>query len=666
MDANALRVASPPPRPLMVWDGDCRFCGGWVRRWQHITRDEVDYEPYQSVGNRFPEIAAAQYAREIHLIFPDGRVVRGAAAVFEALNTVPGHSWELKLYHRVPLFAKASEVFYRGVATNRSFLSLLTRIFWGDPGTRSTYRFSGMLFLRMLGLIYLIAFVSFWTQSAGLVGDHGLIPVKDYFDAIKLQVSSGGFDRFMVAPSLLWLSPDSAGLNAICGTGVGCALLVMMGLVPGWAMLGCVLTYGSLRGGVPPPFLDFQWDLLLVESGLVALLVAPWGFWQKPMAPREPPAIGRWAVWWLLFKLMLMSGLVKLLWNDTGPGPANPDWLRHFVSYITSVPIGKNTWLDGTALQYHYFTQPIPSATSWWFAHRPDWFQSVSVWTCMVIELFVPFAFFGPRRLRHLAAMLQIFLQVMFLISGNYGFFNLLTIVLCLPLFDDTFWPARVRSFIERGTIRKKFTEPSLAKIIFRRSGVILRAIVAGFILLIGLVQFVQEWRACPRPAPAEPSKPAEPGFLGRMETQSWQTIELAADRARQIGLINRYGLFRVMTTERPELVIEGSNDGQTWKEYEFVWKPGDPMREPSFSTPHMPRLDWQMWFAALDIYGSRGTSSPQWLGLFCNQLRVGNPNVLGLLDHNPFPNAPPKLLRIVLYLYKFTTPEEHAKTASR
>ncbi len=652
MDANALRVASPPPRPLMVWDGDCHFCGGWVRRWQHVTGDEVDYEPYQSVGNRFPEIKASEYAREIHLIFPDGRVARGAAAVFAALNTVPGHSWSLWLYQSLPPFAKISEWFYRGVAQNRAFLSLLTRIFWGDPGVRSTYRFSGMLFLRMLGLIYLIAFISFWAQSAGLVGDHGLFPIKDYFSVVKAQAGSDNFERFMAAPSLLWLSPDSAGLNAICGTGVGCALLVMMGLVPGWALLGCVLMYGSLRGGVPI-FLNFQWDILLVESGLVALLFAPWGLWQKPMAPREPPVIGRWAVWWLLFKLMVMSGLVKLLWNDTGPGPTNPDWFRHFVSYITSVPIGKNTWLDGTALQYHYFTQPIPAATSWWFAHLPDWFQSTSLWTCMTIELIVPFAFFGPRRLRHIAALLQIFLQVMFLISGNYGFFNLLTIVLCLPLFDDTFWPARVRSFIERGVAPVEHA-PSRARYIWNRSCAITRATLAGFILIVGLVEFHETWQARTG-APAQKSPTLDEVLR----------LDFVTQRLQEIGIVNTYGLFRVMTTERPELVVEGSDDGQTWKEYDFVWKPGDPMREPSFSTPHMPRLDWQMWFAANEIYDSRGTSVPRWLVLFCGQLRAGNPNVIGLLDHNPFPNAPPKQLRIVLYLYNFTTREEHAKTGA-
>ncbi len=126
----------------MVWDGDCRFCGMWIRRWHGMTGDAVDYETSQSVGHRFAELTPEHYAREVYLILPDGRVYRGAEAVFSALDCGGGPGWALKLYRRVPPFAKISEWFYRGVASNRTSLSLLTRLFWGDPGVRSTYRFS--------------------------------------------------------------------------------------------------------------------------------------------------------------------------------------------------------------------------------------------------------------------------------------------------------------------------------------------------------------------------------------------------------------------------------------------------------------------------------------------------------------------------------------------
>jgi lipase maturation factor 1 len=643
MDLLTLRVARPPARPLMIWDGECHFCGGWIRRWQGYTGGAVDYETFQSVGTRFAELGEKDYAKAVYLVLPDGRVFRGAEAVFESLNLAPGHGWGLKLYHHVPGFKPVSEWFYRGVAQNRQGLSLLTKLFIGDPGVPSTYRFSGMLFLRLLGLIFLVAFVSFWGQAAGLVGDHGIIPVGDYFNAISGVKGTTAASRFWSAPSLLWFFPNSFGLNWLAGVGSACSLLLMAGLVPGWALLGCVITYASLRNGVPV-FLNFQWDALLVESGFVALLIAPWGLWQRAWAPREPSKVGRWLTWWLLFKLMFMSGLVKILTNDNGAGPDHPGWFRRIISSVTGVPIGKNTWLDGTALQYHYFTQPIPASTSWWFHNQAPWFQAYSLWLCMFIELVVPFAFLGPRRLRHLAALLQIFLQVALLLSGNYGFFNLLTIVLCIPLFDDTFWPKRVRKIIGSEPPPRRIFPPTL-----RLTGMMTRGLLAGFVFFVGLVQFWQTWDGRTRATAPAP------------RTQN--RIDQIADLSSQLGIANSYGLFRVMTTERPEIVIEGSTDGVNWREYSFVWKPGDPMRQPTFTTPHMPRLDWQMWFAALQVYYDR--SMPQWLPLLCNQLRAGNPAVLALLDQNPFAGTPPEDIRLKIYLYHFTTPKEHDETGA-
>jgi hypothetical protein len=233
------------------------------------------------------------------------------------------------------------------------------------------------------------------------------------------------------------------------------------------------------------------------------------------------------------------------------------------------------------------------------------------------------------------------------LVSGNYGFFNLLTLVLCLPLFDDAFWPARVQKLLAR--------RPPAAEIIplGRRKQIAgwARGLVAGAVIFIGVIQIDEAWRNRTR---AEPPPP--PGALA-------QFLDELSGRAQQLGLVNSYGLFRVMTTERPELTIEGSDDGATWRPYEFYWKPGDPMRPPSFATPHMPRLDWQMWFAALDIY--YGHQVPGWLPALLAQLQQGNPQVLALFEHNPFPQAPPKLLRLRLDLYRFTTPAEHAKTGA-
>ena len=114
---------------------------------------------------------------------------------------------------------------------------------------------------------------------------------------------------------------------------------------------------------------------------------------------------------------------------------------------------------------------------------------------------------------------------------------------------------------------------------------------------------------------------------------------------------MNAYGLFAVMTTERPEIVVEGSDDGETWAPYAFRWKPGDVDRRPRFTTPHMPRLDWQMWFAAL----AGDCRSQRWFLAFEQRLLEGSPDVLRLLQDNPFPARPPRYLRARLRQYHFT-----------
>ena len=111
------------------------------------------------------------------------------------------------------------------------------------------------------------------------------------------------------------------------------------------------------------------------------------------------------------------------------------------------------------------------------------------------------------------------------------------------------------------------------------------------------------------------------------------------------------YGLFAVMTTDRPEITVEGSRDGVTWVPYDFRWKPGEVRRRPRFTTPHMPRLDWQMWFAAF----SRDCRSQPWFLAFEQRLLEGSPAVLGLLRGNPFREGPPRYVRARLVRYRFT-----------
>ena len=132
--------------------------------------------------------------------------------------------------------------------------------------------------------------------------------------------------------------------------------------------------------------------------------------------------------------------------------------------------------------------------------------------------------------------------------------------------------------------------------------------------------------------------------------------VQRLAEAAAPFHVVSSYGLFSAMTTERPEIVIEGSDDGEEWREYGFRYKPGDVTRAPRWVAPHQPRLDWQMWFAALGY-------PPGWFPRFVVRLLEGSPEVLALLERNPFPARPPRFVRALLYDYKMTDLRTHRQT---
>ena len=175
-EAPPRRVGSPPARPLLLFDGDCGFCRAWIARWKAWTRDRVDYAPSQEAGSRFPEIPPEEFHRSVQLVRPDGSVISGARAVFTAL-ALGGRGAGLWLYERVPGLAPAAEAAYRIVAGHRRAASALTRLLWGRSVAPPTYAAGSILFLRLMGLVFLGAFVSVWTQVDGLVGSRGILPV---------------------------------------------------------------------------------------------------------------------------------------------------------------------------------------------------------------------------------------------------------------------------------------------------------------------------------------------------------------------------------------------------------------------------------------------------------------------------------------------------------
>jgi hypothetical protein len=417
----------------------------------------------------------------------------------------------------------------------------------------------------------------------------------------------------------------------LCATGVVLASLLIAGVATLPVMFSLWVVYLSLVVG-GQLFLSFQWDILLLETGFTALFFAPATL--RPRLPwREPPVPrgGRWLLWLLLFKLMVLSGAVKLICLD-------------------------ETWWNLTALDYHYFTQPIPVWTSWYAHHLPAWFQKASILLMFIVEIAVPFVIFFSRRCRIVGFVALVFLQGMIAWTGNYGFFNLLTVVLCIPLLDDRFLARLVPGKLRR-SLPVEVAQPDASR--WFRPRRLARAAAAIFLVLFFVASSLTFVRELVRTRPRE----GIDGFVGA----AFDTADrLLLSWGRPYVLrwvdpfrtVSGYGLFRAMTRERPEIVIEGSADGQTWVEYEFRWKAGDLSRSPQFAQPHMPRLDWQMWFAALNPQRASG-----WLQGLSYRLLQGSPDVLRLLGDNPFPDTPPLYLRWAYYDYRFTTPEERAES---
>jgi predicted DCC family thiol-disulfide oxidoreductase YuxK len=593
-------MAEMTNRPVLIYDGQCPFCCRWIERWKSITAGALDFEPYQQAAHRFPQIDPGAFGKAVHLVERDGRISRGAQAVSRALALAGRHRWLRFFYEKVPGFASVAETAYATVAAHRAAADRLDLLLIG-PGTQpASYRLTRQLFLRLLGIVYLIAFVSLWVQIDGLIGSRGILPIQTFLHELQSVI---GNERYWEFPTLCWFNAGDGFLHFLCAGGVAASLLLVAGVaqLPALAVLFTFYLSLTVAG---QNFLSFQWDALLLEAGFLAIFFAPVRPWpRRTRQASEPSRAILWLLRWLLFRVMFMSGVVKLASGDP-------------------------TWRNLTALRFHYLTQPLPTWTSWYFHQLPASFQTFSCGVVFFAELVIPFLIFAPRRIRLIAFWAIILFQLLIAGTGNYGFFNILTIVLCCTLPDDAFWRWLLR--------RPPFAPPVVSPPRWRAALTVPLAIV----LLAVTVPICVDAFGVPI---------------------SWPSPILDLENSLSpFRMANGYGLFAIMTTRRPEIIIEGSDDGQTWKPYTFKWKAGELTRRPEFTTPHMPRLDWQMWFAAL----GDAPNNP-WIELFLGRLLEGSPPVLRLLENNPFPDHPPHEVRAVLYDYQFTDfPTRHATGA--
>jgi lipase maturation factor 1 len=424
-------------------------------------------------------------------------------------------------------------------------------------------------------------------QARGLIGSDGILPLTELVDGASRSL---GPERFWLMPMVFWWNASDFTIQAVCWTGAVVSLLLTLNLLPRASLLLLYVLYLSLLYG-GQAFMTYQWDVYLLETGFLALLLS------------FAPGTAIWLLRWLLFRFIFMSGVVKLASGD-------PNW-----------------W-NLSALSYHFLTQPLPTPLAWYAAQLSPQVLKFATGAMFFIELALPFLIFCPRRLRFLAAGGILLLQACILITGNYNWFNLQTMLLCLVLFDDAalrrILPRRLRAWLAlRAPPRRAPTAAA-------------RVFVGALALLIVFSSLVQmEARIGGHPAAAA------------------RAVEGLIEPLR---ITSGYGLFAVMTTQRDEIVVEGSYEGTNWREYEFRYKPGNVLRRPLWNIPHQPRLDWQMWFAALD-----DPRRLPWFSRFLQKLLENDPAVTALLEQNPFADKPPLYVRALYYDYTYADAEEKA-----
>jgi hypothetical protein len=455
------------------------------------------------------------------------------------------------------------------------------------------YELVASLFLRLLALIYLVAFVSIGVQILGLAGAEGILPFADELRHAEARLGS---ERFWLIPTLFWVDVSDFALQGVAVAGCVFSVLLLFNLYVRSVLVLLFLCYLSLfQAG--QLFMNFQWDYLLLESGFLAIFL-----------PRGPRLV-IWLFRWLLFRVRFLSGASKLISEDP-------------------------SWSNLTALEYYFETQPLPHWVAWYVHQLPEWFMRFSAGTVLCIEILVPFMMFMSRGPRFVAAWATLSLQALILLTSNHNFFNLLTMVLCLFLFDDRalrrVMPASLVLWLGSGSGSRLHNRRTSGRLVGPLEKA-LAGLLAGLILLVSAFQIWEMFSGRRSPAP----------------------VATVLDVVAPFRIVNKYHVFPTMKTERKELIVEGSHDGEHWESYIFKYKPGPLDRRPQIVIPHQPRLDWMMWFVP-----AGHPLNMMWFDRFLRRLLRNAPPVVDLLETNPFPDKPPRYLRTSLYRYSFTDRE--------
>ncbi|MBD8043502.1 lipase maturation factor family protein [Arthrobacter sp. Sa2BUA2] len=443
------------------------------------------------------------------------------------------------------------------------------------------YELARQVLQRGIAAVFLLAFLNAAAQFPPLLGEHGLLPAPRY-----LERSAG-----RRIPTLFRLHYSDRLLRVVAWTGAVASALLVAGLPqqgPPWVPL---LVFGLIWFlylsivNVGQVFYAFGWESLLLEAGFLAAFLG-----SNEVAP---PVTVLFLFRWLVFRLEFGAGLIKMR--------------------------GDRVWRDLTALYYHHETQPMPNPASWFFHHLPKPLHKAEVLGNHFAQLVVPFFLFFPQPVASIAAGLVILTQLWLVLSGNFAWLNVLTILVAFSAVDD----AAVRAVLPWAAFGSP--DPGSTPLWF-----------VAVVLLMTAVMLYWAW---------EPLR------------NLFSRDQLMNASFNRWHLSNAYGAFGSITRRRNEVVIEGTMDepgpDARWREYGFHGKPGDPARLPRQFAPYHLRLDWLMWFLAL------GSSGGNWFPVLLQRLLAADPRTLKLLREDPFDGQPPRWVRARVFRYRFSTPQE-------
>jgi len=495
---------------------------------------------------------------------------------------------------------------------------------------------SRWIFLRALGAIYFSAFFSLVFQIRGLIGPEGILPASEYLKSIAEQF---GHARYWYVPSVLWFSSGSHMLTSLCWVGMAAAVLLVLNLWPRGMLVVCFVCFLSFVSAARD-FSGYQSDGMLLEAGFLSLFLSPGGL-RPGLGEKQPP---------------VRAAFYLLLW----------EWFRiYFESGVAKMAGGDPEWRNFTAMDDYYQNGPLPTWIGWYVQHFPHWFHGATAFLTLALELVLIWLAFLPRRFRIALFFVVTPWQIGIILTANYTFLNYLVLILAFLLLDDRFlmrffprqWKGPLLDLpltsagpphspaIDQLLVLAPPSSPSIdeapassdasrdawQKIRFWLAPlrVALTAVLFLWISYASTAQML--WMIISAPLPTSPVALLDP-----------------------FRIANRYGLFAVMTRGRYEIEFQGSNDGQTWIAYPFRHKPQEPSKPPRIYAPYQPRLDWNLWFASLGEWRDNPLVLRTQRRLLSN-----DPEVLALFAANPFPQAPPRQVRAVLWQYWFTSMAE-------